>query len=82
MLAVVPFASLYIHSVYVTAISRFFLNILISFVIVQFIAEGQSVNSDDMLTSVVLESTRQECLWEEEPRYPEYFRSTVIDPIS
>lgn len=39
------------------------------------------VDSDDVLSSIVLLRTRQEALCEEESRDPEGWRSSVVDPF-
>jgi hypothetical protein len=45
------------------------------------VSKGKSINSDDVLSGIVLKCTGQESLWEEESGNPENFRCTMVDPV-
>ena len=77
----IPFATFKVHTVDVTSVSRFLSNILVGLVIVDLIPECQSINSDYVLSSVVLECTCQESLGEEESGDPEDLGCAIVNPV-
>lgn len=77
----VPAASFEEHSVAETSVFWLFSDFVVLDLVINLIFEGQLINSDLALTSIVLESRSEESLREEEPRDPERRRSTFVKPI-
>lgn len=78
---VVPLASLKVESVDHSSIFWLFSDILICHCVVIDVAEGELVDSDGVLSGVVLESGSQESLWEEESGHPEDLWSSIGNPL-
>jgi len=69
------------QSVDIAAIFRSFGYILMSDVVQDVVVIGHYVNRVLVLSSIILESTSQERLREEEPREPELDGSAVLNPV-
>jgi len=77
----VPPGALHVHTVDEATIRRWLVDGRWSCVIADLEVEGKLIDSDLVLTSEVLQRTREEGLWEEESRDPESVWSTSINPL-
>jgi hypothetical protein len=78
---VIPLAPFEIHAVTDASAFRLLLNVGVLDIISHVETKGEFVDCNCMLTSVVLESSCEESLREEESRDPEYFGSALLDPF-
>ena len=78
---IVPFTSFQVHAVNIAACLWFLGDFLPGQVIFDNIFEAELVNSDDVITRIVLLRSSQEGLWEEESRDPVDAWSAVAVPI-
>lgn len=77
----VPAASFEEHAIAETSIFWLFSDLMVLYLIVNLIFELQLINSDLCFTGIVLESSSEESLREEETRDPERWRRTFIKPV-
>ena len=77
----VPSCTFKIHTIDEASILRLFGDFLWSDFIIDLGLKVQFINGNDMLSSVVLQNTCEEGLWEEESTDPEHSWSTSFDPF-
>jgi hypothetical protein len=78
---VVPLASLQVHSINIASIFRLFLYLFVCLLVHEDEVKLNNINCNVHLPRVVLQSSRQEGLREEESRYPEYFWCAIVNPV-
>ena len=78
----VPSCTLEVETVDVDAILWLIRDILRFNIIVDFVVETQFINGYDVLASIVLHRTSEECLREEESRDPISAWESIADPFS
>jgi len=81
MCRLVPTSSFHEHSVDETSIIGWLCNGGRRSIVANLKVETKLINGNLVFTGIVLKSSREESLWEEETRDPEGRRSTLFDPF-
>lgn len=76
-----PLAAFQEHAIYVATVFRSLFDVFVGHVVLDKIVEVNSVDGDVVLSSIVLQSSRQEGLGEEESREPEFDGRASGKPI-
>jgi len=77
----IPASALDVHTVAEAAVLRFLSHLGRLDLVVDLVLEGELIDGDCVLSSIVLELACEEGLGEEESRYPEDSRWAGIDPF-